>query len=99
VSPYNATKFALRGMTEAWRKELRPKNVRVMLVNPSEVMTNFSDVAMQASGMDGTKKYTVSEQLSKLRAEEIASTIINLISLDDRALVPEVEVWATNPTE
>lgn len=40
-SPYCATKFALRGMTECWRAELRKHNIRVMLVNPSEVQTNF----------------------------------------------------------
>ena len=28
-------------MTECWRAELRPFNVRVMLVNPSEVLTDF----------------------------------------------------------
>ena len=38
---YYASKFALRGMTECWRAELRQFNVRVMLVNPSEVLTNF----------------------------------------------------------
>lgn len=99
VSPYNATKFALRGMTESWRKELRPKNVRVMLVNPSEVMTNFMDVAHAASGSEVTKNYSGAEQLTKLRGEEIAVAIVNLIGLDDRALVPELEVWATNPSE
>ena len=38
---YYGSKFALRGMTECWRAELRPHNVRVILVNPSEVLTNF----------------------------------------------------------
>ena len=38
---YYASKFALRGMTECWRAELRQFNVRVFLVNPSEVITNF----------------------------------------------------------
>src|SRR6202034_4231209 len=33
---YYASKFALRGMTECWRDELRKHNIRVMLVNPSE---------------------------------------------------------------
>ena len=33
---YYASKFAVRGMTECWRAELRKHNVRVMLVNPSE---------------------------------------------------------------
>ncbi len=40
-SAYSGSKFALRGMTECWRAELRPHNVRVMLVNPSEVQTGF----------------------------------------------------------
>ena len=42
---YYASKFALRGMTECWRAELRKYNVRVMLVNPSEVVTNFAAAA------------------------------------------------------
>ncbi len=87
-SPYDATKFAVRGMTEAWRRELRPFNVRVMLVNPSEVMTNFAD-----------KEYTVHERATKLRGEDIAGTIAGLLALDERALVTEVEVWATNPRD
>ena len=32
---YYGSKFALRGMTECWRAELRKNNIRVMLVNPS----------------------------------------------------------------
>ena len=32
---YYGSKFALRGMTECWRAELRRYNVRVILVNPS----------------------------------------------------------------
>ncbi|GAA5502933.1 3-alpha-hydroxycholanate dehydrogenase (NADP(+)) [Deinococcus xinjiangensis] len=39
---YAASKFALRGMTQVWRSELRPHNVRVMYVAPSEVMTDFA---------------------------------------------------------
>ena len=42
---YSSSKFALRGMTECWREELRRHNVRVMLVNPSEVQTGFSSKA------------------------------------------------------
>ncbi len=39
---YSSSKFALRGMTECWRDELRRHDVRVMLVNPSEVVTGFA---------------------------------------------------------
>ena len=42
---YYASKFALRGMTECWRAELRKYNIRVILVNPSEVVTNFFQTA------------------------------------------------------
>ncbi len=38
---YASSKFALRGMTECWRDELRRHDVRVMLVNPSEVQTGL----------------------------------------------------------
>ena len=42
-SVYSASKFALRGLTECWRHELRRDNIRVILVNPSEVTTAFND--------------------------------------------------------
>jgi 3-oxoacyl-[acyl-carrier protein] reductase len=97
VSPYGATKFALRGMTEAWRDELRPHNIRVMLVNPSEVMTSFASNRVDNVGTTVEKFYTENEQASKLRAEEIAAVLKSLIQLDDRTLVTETTVFATNP--
>lgn len=97
VSPYSATKFALRGMTESWRRELRGSGVRVMLVNPSEVMTSFAENRVGPGGDTSGKSYSEAERLTKLRGEEVADTIASLIELDDRALITEVEVWATNP--
>jgi 3-oxoacyl-[acyl-carrier protein] reductase len=41
-SVYAASKFAVSGLTECWRAELRPFNVRVMQVNPSAVPTAFN---------------------------------------------------------
>lgn len=97
ASPYSATKFALRGMTESWRRELRDKNVRVMLVNPSEVMTEFASHRVDAAGDTHAKTYSEAERHTKLRGDEIAQTIVSLLALDDRALVTEAEVWAVNP--
>src|SRR6202795_3071801 len=57
---YYGSKFALRGMTECWRAELRPHNVRVILINPSEVITNFS----------ATAGLTQNENPTKLRGED-----------------------------
>ena len=84
---YYASKFALRGMTECWRDELRKHNVRVMLVNPSEVLTNFSVVA----GFDQKENPT------KLRAEDIAHMVKAILEMDDRGFTPELSIFATNP--
>jgi 3-oxoacyl-[acyl-carrier protein] reductase len=84
---YGSSKFAVRGMTECWRDELRRHNVRVMLVNPSEVMTSFS------------AKAGVERELSdkKLRPQEIADAIVGALKVDSRGFIPEFSVFATNP--
>jgi 3-oxoacyl-[acyl-carrier protein] reductase len=86
---YYASKFALRGMTECWRTELRKNNVRVMLVNPSEVLSDFS----ATSGMPQKANDT------KLRGNEIADAVKATLEMDDRGFVPEVTVFATNPVD
>ena len=96
TSPYAATKHALRAMTESWRGELRAHNIRVMLVNPSEVMTEFAAHRETPQGLQAVA-YTDAEQQTKLRAAEIATVIVDLLALDDRALVTEATVFATNP--
>ncbi|HXA76147.1 MAG TPA: SDR family oxidoreductase [Candidatus Acidoferrales bacterium] len=84
---YYASKFALRGMTECWRDELRKHNVRVMLVNPSEVLTNFSAIA----------GFEQKENPTKLRAEDIAHMVKAILEMDDRGFTPELSIFATNP--
>lgn len=86
-SVYASSKFALRGLSECWRADLRPFNVRVMHVNPSEVTTAFGKE-------DGVSR---PEADNKLRPKEIADVIIGQLKMDDRGFVPEVTVWATNP--
>ena len=85
---YAATKFALSAMTECWRAELRPYNIRVMQVNPSEVVTDFQ------ARMG--RQQQVNE--SKLRATEIAHAIKAMLEMDDRGFITDLTVWATNPT-
>lgn len=49
VSPFSAmygsTKFAVHGLTEATRRELAPKGIRVTLVEPGFVVSEFQGVA------------------------------------------------------
>ena len=86
---YYASKFALRGMTECWRAELRQFNIRVFLVNPSEVLTNFGAAA----------GFTQKENPTKLRGEDIAHMIKAALEMDDRGFTPELTVFATNPKD
>jgi len=85
---YSSSKFALRGMTECWRAELRKNNIRVMLVNPSEVQTNFgSNAGREKRAMNPTK----------LESQEIAHTILSMLTMNDKGFITEATIFATNP--
>jgi 3-oxoacyl-[acyl-carrier protein] reductase len=87
---YVSTKFAVSGMTECWRAELRKHNIRVMQVNPSEVQTNF----FVASG-----RHARPENPTKLESEEIAHTICAMLAMEDRGFITDATIWATNPRD
>ena len=86
-SIYAASKFALRGMTQSWQAELRKFNIRVSLVNPSEVATAFA----------AENRVEREEMPNKLGAEEIAHSIVSVVEMRDKGFIPEVNIWATNP--
>jgi 3-oxoacyl-[acyl-carrier protein] reductase len=86
---YYASKFALRGMTECWRAELRKYNIRVFLINPSEVITNFG----AAAGFEQKDNPT------KLRPEDIAHMVKAVLEMNDRGFTPELSVFASNPAD
>jgi 3-oxoacyl-[acyl-carrier protein] reductase len=86
-SVYASSKFALRGLSQSWQDELREFNIRVMQINPSEVYTAFGN----------PERIERKAPPDKLSTYEIASTIKNMLEMDDRGFIPEVCVWATNP--
>ena len=87
-SAYASSKFALRGMTECWRDELRRENVRVILCNPSEVQTDFTVNA------GGERR---EQSPKKLVPSDIADAVVGALVTDPRGFVPEFSVFATNP--
>lgn len=86
-SVYASSKFALRGLTDCWQKELRPYNIRVIGVNPSEVPTAFAQ----------DNRISRPDEPNKISSEEIAHTIVTALQMDPRGFIPEVTVYATNP--
>lgn len=87
-SAYCSSKFALRAMTECWRAELRQQNIRVMQVNPSEVITNFG-----ATETTGHKP----DNPTKLQASDIGQLIVSMLETEDRGFITDTTIWATNP--
>ena len=85
-SAYSSTKFALSSLSQCWQAELRPRDIRVMQINPSEVQTGFG-------GRDPNRAMDP----KKLLSEDIAHATIAALEMDDRGFIPELTVFATNP--
>jgi len=81
---YSGSKWAVRGISQCWQAELRPHDIRVLCLCPSEVQTDF----------DGK---TGRNNPNKLFGEDIADTILAALRMPRRALWPELAVFATNP--
>jgi 3-oxoacyl-[acyl-carrier protein] reductase len=81
---YSASKWALRGISQCWQAELRPHDIRVVCICPSEVQTAWG-------GKTGRNNP------HKLFASDIADAIMAALNSHPRALWPEFAVFATNP--
>lgn len=86
-SIYSSSKFALRCLTQCWQSELRPFNIRVCQLNPSEVTTAFGSV----------ERIERDEEKNKLTSREIAHSVTSMLEMNDRGFINELNVWATNP--
>ena len=84
ATPYAASKWAVRGISQCWQAELRPHGIRVICVCPSEVQTNFGG---KVGGNNPNKLY----------ANDIGETIMAALNMPRRALWPELAVFANNP--
>lgn len=81
---YSASKWAVRGLSQCWQAELRPHDIRVICICPSEVQTAWG-------GKVGRNNP------NKLFASDIAEAILAALAAERRALWPEFAVFATNP--
>ena len=85
ISAYNASKFAVRGFSEATMKELRGDGIKVSCVYPGSIETNFFDVA----GVDMTD--------NPMQPQDVASTVVHLIEMPDNYLISEVVMRPLRP--
>ena len=87
---YVASKFALKGMTECWKDELRQHNIRVMMIHPSGVQTSF---------VSNSQRERRDHDPRIMEASEIAHAILAMTSMDNVAFVTEMAIWSTNPNK
>ncbi|AEN74543.1 3-oxoacyl-(acyl-carrier-protein) reductase [Rhodothermus marinus SG0.5JP17-172] len=85
LSAYNATKFGVRGFSEAIMKELRDHGIKVTCVYPGSVATEFFEV----SGMRRADRPVTPEQ--------VAQTILHILETDDNYLISEVVIRPLRP--
>lgn len=85
ISGYNATKFGVRGFSDAVMKELRGDGIKVTCVYPGSIETEFFEVA----GVDISP--------NPMTAKDVASTILHVIGTGDNYLVSEVVMRPLRP--
>jgi len=85
ATAYNASKFALNGMSEALMQEVRYDGIRVSYVMPGSVNTYFNSGEPDAS------------MSWQLQPEDIARVILDLLAHDPRSLPSRVEIRPSTP--
>jgi 3-oxoacyl-[acyl-carrier protein] reductase len=80
---YSASKWGLNGLTYSVAEELRQYNIRVSVVAPGSINTDFSDHSGRgaASGKDPNKK---------LQPDDIASVVATLVLQPPQSFISEV---------
>ena len=79
-SAYNASKFAVRGYTEALRQEMEGSNVHVCCVHPGGIKTNIARAARsEDSDINADKRDTEFQKLARTSPKKAAATIIAAI--------------------
>ena len=84
---YCASKFALRGFTQALREECGSSSVRVSLINPGMVKTDFFDSLSFRPGDDETHA---------LLPEDIAETVSYILDSSNNMVIDEINLNPAN---
>lgn len=85
LSGYNATKYGIRGFSEALFKELRFDKIKVTAMFPGSIATHFFD------------KVGSETHANMLQPDDVADTLIHLLETRDNFLVNEITLRPLNP--
>ena len=94
MAAYCASKFGLIGLTESLGHEVRPWDIRVSVLLPGSVATDFSRVANRiAAGEDSINSRGAAYAMT---AEEVAAVIISMLQQPTQAWMSEVVLRPLN---
>ena len=82
-SLYCAAKFGLRGFTESLSKDVASKNIRVSIINPGMVRTNF---------FENLNFEPAKDEQNAINLEDISSTVIYILNLGRNTIVDEINI-------
>jgi NAD(P)-dependent dehydrogenase (short-subunit alcohol dehydrogenase family) len=85
MAAYNASKFGLNGFSESLMQEVRQDDIKVSYICPGSVNTYFG-----GDLPDESKAW-------QLQPADIAQTVLNLLTMDVRALPSKVELRPSKP--
>lgn len=89
---YNASKFAVRALSEGMNVDLLGTGIRVSAVNPGAVRTEFSDIRFRG---DREKADRVYEGYAPLSGDDVAECILFIINAPDHVNVQNLTVTPT----
>ena len=92
-SIYSATKYAVRALTEAWRKDLLGTNIRVIGIHPGMVETEFSEVRFKGDKLAAKKVY---EGMRPLTPRDIAESILWAVERPNHVCIESIVIMPTD---
>ncbi|WP_293679659.1 SDR family NAD(P)-dependent oxidoreductase [uncultured Phenylobacterium sp.] len=103
VEPYSATKYAVVGMSEGWRAELKAKNIGVSVLCPALVNTNILDSYRNRPDALGGARPLGDEQRAQIKqmmeqggmpADVVAMAVLEAVKDDTLYIIPHPEYRA-----
>ncbi len=85
-SVYSATKYAVNGLHDAWRKELAADGIRVSLILPGPVWTNWGDKVPEGA-MQKRR-----ETLQALTPDDVAQALLHSFATPPNVLFEEITI-------
>jgi short-subunit dehydrogenase len=82
-SLYCSAKFGLRGFSQAIRKDVSNSNIRVSIINPGMVRTNFFNNLKFSPG---------DEIYNAIDVKNISRSIVNILSLERNTVIDEINL-------